>query len=69
MKQEIDISTFRTGLGWSQAAMAEHFGVDQATISRWETNGAPKNGAARKLLERLWNDVNGTSKAKKAKKQ
>jgi len=57
MRQEIDIASFRTDLGWSQAKMAEKFGVDQATVSRWETKGGPKSGSARKLLDRLWVDA------------
>ena len=54
MRQEINIAGFRTDLGWSQAKLAEKFGVDQATVSRWEANGGPKSGAAKKLLDRLW---------------
>ncbi|WP_448031515.1 helix-turn-helix domain-containing protein [Bradyrhizobium liaoningense] len=42
----------REKVGESQAAFAERFGVDQATVHRWETLGPPKRGAGRKALER-----------------
>lgn len=36
----------------SQAAFGQRFGVDQSTVHRWETQGPPKHGPARKALER-----------------
>lgn len=36
----------------SQAAFGARFGVDQSTVHRWETNGPPSHGPARKALER-----------------
>lgn len=50
MHQEIDVKAMRTRLGLSQKKFAELFGVDQSTVSEWETKGAPKRGTARKLL-------------------
>lgn len=41
----------------SQATFGERFGVDQATAHRWETNGPPKRGSARKALERELKDI------------
>jgi transcriptional regulator with XRE-family HTH domain len=46
------IKTFRTDRKLSQADLAEHLGVDQATVSRIE-RGAPIPGPVEKLLERL----------------
>ncbi|WP_316172452.1 helix-turn-helix domain-containing protein [Bradyrhizobium sp. SZCCHNRI2049] len=42
----------RERIGESQAAFAERFGVDQSTVHRWETNGPPARGPARRLIER-----------------
>lgn len=37
----------------SQARFGERFGVDPATIHRWETKGLPKHGAARHAVEKF----------------
>lgn len=50
MVNEIDVKALRGTLGFSQAKFAEVLGVSQAAISKWETNGPPRRGAARKLL-------------------
>jgi DNA-binding transcriptional regulator YiaG len=42
----------REKVGESQRAFAERFGVDQSTLHRWETDGPPTRGPARKALER-----------------
>ncbi|MGJ4888907.1 helix-turn-helix domain-containing protein [Bradyrhizobium sp. HKCCYLRH3099] len=42
----------REQVGESQAAFAQRFGVDQSTVHRWETDGPPARGAARRMLER-----------------
>lgn len=42
----------RERVGESQAAFGARFGVDQSTVHRWETNGPPSRGPARKALER-----------------
>ncbi|MBW7966774.1 helix-turn-helix transcriptional regulator [Bradyrhizobium sp. BR 10261] len=42
----------RERVGESQAAFGERFGVDQSTVHRWETNGPPTRGPARKAIER-----------------
>lgn len=47
----------RTRLGESQTTFAERFGVDQATVSRWETEGPPDRGLAAKLLERVLGEI------------
>ncbi len=41
----------RDRLKESQAAFAVRFGVDQATIHRWETDGVPDRGPAKKMVE------------------
>jgi DNA-binding transcriptional regulator YiaG len=42
----------REKVGESQASFGERFGVDQSTVHRWETQGPPRHGPARKALER-----------------
>jgi len=49
-----EIKVTRRDLGETQAIFGERFGVDQATIHRWETKGPPVQGAAAVLIaERL----------------
>lgn len=36
----------------SQSAFGVRFGVDQSTVHRWETDGPPERGPARKMIER-----------------
>lgn len=47
----------RARLGESQTTFAERFGADQATISRWETEGPPDRGMAAKLIERVMGEL------------
>lgn len=42
----------REKVGESQAAFGNRFDVDQSTVHRWETDGPPKRGPARRALER-----------------
>jgi len=51
------IKSARVGLGESQAAFGERFGVDQSTVHRWETDGPPERGAAGKAIERVLVDL------------
>ncbi len=41
----------RERLGESQDEFAKRFGVDQATISRWENNAVPPRGSSLKLIQ------------------
>jgi DNA-binding transcriptional regulator YiaG len=41
----------RNDLGESQAEFARHFGCDQTTIHRWETDGPPQSGITAMMLE------------------
>jgi DNA-binding transcriptional regulator YiaG len=50
---EVDLRALREQLGESQAAFGQRFGVDQSTVHRWETKGAPKRGPARLIIDRL----------------
>lgn len=53
MAKKRDIKAIRKSLGESQTEFARRFGVDQATIHRWETSGEPSRGPARIVLENL----------------
>lgn len=57
MAQEIDIKAIRTFRNWTQDDMGKHFGVDKATVWRWENWGVPSRGAARRALENEWDAV------------
>jgi transcriptional regulator with XRE-family HTH domain len=52
MTTKIDIKALRVARQWTQDEMAAHFGVDKATVWRWENVGIPQRGASRKALER-----------------
>lgn len=54
MKQA-DLILLRKSLNWTQGDLAQHLGVEQATVSRWE-NGAKIKGPALKLIKLLFND-------------
>jgi DNA-binding transcriptional regulator YiaG len=47
-----DIKKAREAVRESQAAFGARFGVDQSTVHRWETDGPPERGPARKMIER-----------------
>lgn len=46
------IRSAREAVGESQSTFGQRFGVDQSTVHRWETNGPPTRGSARKAIER-----------------
>lgn len=48
----MDIKSLRSARGWTRSQMASHFGVDIATVCRWENKGVPTRGPARMALER-----------------
>ena len=56
------IRSARERLGESQAAFGERFGVNQSTVDRWETNGPPSRGTARRVIERFLSE-NGMTEA------
>ncbi len=43
----------RLALGESQIKFARRFGIDQTTLSKWETRGPPTRGPGLKLVERV----------------
>jgi DNA-binding transcriptional regulator YiaG len=47
----IDLRAIRKGLGLSQKQLGDLLGIDQSTVSDWETRGAPKRGPGRKLIQ------------------
>jgi DNA-binding transcriptional regulator YiaG len=51
----------RKQAGESQAEFAARFGVDQATLSRWEKFGVSDKGTARKLVELVLAQLNGAA--------
>jgi DNA-binding transcriptional regulator YiaG len=51
------IKAARIRLKESQTAFAARFGVDQATIHRWETEGLPRRGPARKAVESVLKEL------------
>ena len=53
MPHTIDVLDIRKRLNWSRAQLAEEAGVNVSTVSRWENDGVPEKGTARKLLEKL----------------
>jgi DNA-binding transcriptional regulator YiaG len=53
MDTDLDVKAIRGSYEETQATFAERLGVHALTIADWEKNGPPKNGAARKLLERI----------------
>lgn len=53
MASSKQIKSIRKKLGENQTAFAARFGVDQATLSRWETKGIPERGATRIAVEVL----------------
>ncbi|WP_412064011.1 helix-turn-helix domain-containing protein [Rhizobium sp. SYY.PMSO] len=48
-----DIVRIREKRGWSQRTLGDFVGVDQGTISKWESGKAKPSGPAQKLLDRL----------------
>jgi DNA-binding transcriptional regulator YiaG len=52
MDTQIDIKEIRRALDLTQAQLGEEVGVDQSTVSNWETGTIPR-GPARKLLAAL----------------
>ena len=48
----INIRKLREARGWSRREMADHFGVNLTTVLRWENNGVPARGPARRAIER-----------------
>lgn len=53
MDDTLDIKTLRVEkLEISQAQLAKELGVDQSTISAWETSGLPRNGLVRDAVQR-----------------
>lgn len=53
MKHEINVKTLRDDLDMTQAQLAAEVGVDQSTVSLWETTGTTPRGPALKLLAQL----------------
>lgn len=53
MEQQIDVKALRASLKMTQAEFGSAVGVDQSTVSLWETGNTTPRGSARKLIEML----------------
>jgi DNA-binding transcriptional regulator YiaG len=47
------IKTARQRAGETQEQFSKRFGVDRSTLAGWEANGAPRDGTAPRLIERV----------------
>ena len=52
-----EIKAARLSLKENQVEFAKRFGVDQATIHRWETKGLPERGPARVAIENFLSNM------------
>jgi DNA-binding transcriptional regulator YiaG len=52
MESELDVKSIRKALDMTQAQLASEVGVDQSTVSNWETGTTPR-GPARILIAAL----------------
>lgn len=52
MTRELSLKALRSARGWTQQDAATYFGVDKATVWRWENEGLPSRGPSRRLIER-----------------
>lgn len=62
MSDPISIRQLRKARGWTQDEMAAYFGVDKATVWRWENRGVPIRGPARQAIERAIESLISDSK-------
>jgi transcriptional regulator with XRE-family HTH domain len=49
--KKLNIRKLREARGWTRQQMAEHFGVNLTTVLRWENNGIPTRGSAKRAIE------------------
>lgn len=52
-----DIRVARARIGEFQFEFARRFGVHQATISKWESDGPPSDGPIALLIERVLKEI------------
>lgn len=52
MGTNLNIRQLREARNWTRQEMANYFGVNLTTILRWENNGIPSRGVARRAIER-----------------
>ena len=58
-----EIKKARLDLGETQAAFASRFGVNQATVHRWENGRIPDKGAAPMAIEKFLESLKGQQEA------
>lgn len=54
------VKAARERIGESQTAFARRFGVDQATVHRWENRGVP-DGTAQIAVQRVLQELKGAA--------
>lgn len=52
MDTNLNIRQLREARNWTRQEMANYFGVNLTTILRWENNGIPTRGVAKRAIER-----------------
>lgn len=57
----MDVRETREALGLSQPGLAKELGVDQATVSRWESGRSAVPGPVKKLMARMLDDLKRAS--------
>lgn len=52
-----ELKKARDSLGETQQQFCGRLGIDQTTLSRWETQGPPVQGPARIVIQRVLNEI------------
>jgi transcriptional regulator with XRE-family HTH domain len=52
-----EIRAIRSALKETQTVFAARFGIDQTTLSRWETRGVPNDAITRFWVEKILQDM------------
>jgi transcriptional regulator with XRE-family HTH domain len=52
-----EIRAIRSALQETQTVFAARFGIDQTTLSRWETRGVPNDAITRFWVEKVLQDM------------
>ena len=55
----IELRSYRTGLGWTQAELAVHFGVSTRALRHWESGDRPVPATIDRLVY-AWGEIDRT---------